>query len=325
MIDYSLFYRQRFDSPSDPGLAHNWDTFVSAFNRDERVTRVFEEVTAREKIWVLHREYDFADADLPTNAPAYSSSAVQEGDFVREFLDRHLPDPANTRLCVDITGFMRPHLMVLIRFLAERGVRRFEALYSEPVQYIDGATTEFALGDVDTVRQVDGFQGLHELDPSGNELLVIGAGYESHLIAYVAQSKATIRHKVQLLGFPPLQADFYQENILQVARSAEAVGGTGEDNPFFAPANDPFVTAEVLRRIVEKFRRTRGKELGVRNVYLSPLSTRPQALGFALYYVHECINKPVSIIYPFSMRYNRETSTGLAHTWHYTVELPARA
>jgi len=45
-------------------------------------------------------------------------------------------------------------------------------------------------------------------------------------------------------------------------------------------------------------------------------------LGFAIYYAWECLNKPVSIIFPFTSGYSRETTQGFSRIWKYTIELP---
>lgn len=59
-------------------------------------------------------------------------------------------------------------------------------------------------------------------------------------------------------------------------------------------------------------------------VSLCPLATKAQLLGFALYYLTECRNMPVSVLFPFCASYDRETTKGLTRIWKYTVELPTR-
>jgi hypothetical protein len=59
------------------------------------------------------------------------------------------------------------------------------------------------------------------------------------------------------------------------------------------------------------------------NLYLSPLATKAQVLGFALYYFSALDSKPASVIYPFSDRYERETTKGISRVWKYTVDLEA--
>ena len=114
----------------------------------------------------------------------------------------------------------------------------------------------------------------------------------------------------------------YQENVLKAHLAEVSVGALAEETSrtFFAPANDPFITADVLGSIVAKIegRRT------ITNLYLCPLSTKPQALGFALYYLTERLNGPTSLIFPFCKTYAPETAAGITRIWKYTVELPSR-
>lgn len=316
-IDYTIFYKSRLDPDAGWATNQTWDVFVSAFNMSERIRRVYDSVQARQKHWIVHAEYAFAPEERPTSGKVFApSDGMREDDCVQEFLADHCADIRTGSLCIDISGFMRPHLMFLLRVLAEKGVRSFDALYSEPRQYVRGERTEFAQGRVTDVRPVAGFEGLHQPSMAADEdLLIIGAGYEHHLMRHVANAKTNTR-KLQLLGFPSLQADFYQENVLNAHRAAEAVSATNENHPLFAPANDPFVTAAVLHETVTEQRRR-----GAKNIYLCPLASHPQALGFALYYLYEARDEPVSIIYPFATRYARETTTGIARIWKYRIEL----
>jgi len=299
---------------------------MSAFNPTERVRKVFEDVAAESKYWLVHSEYGFGQADLPIGSNVYSPmTSLREDDFVRGFVEQH-PELSTSRLCVDISGFMRPHLMFLVRLLSAMNVRSFDALYSEPGQYVERERTEFSLGSVSDVRPIAGFEGAHEparvhqptigSDGREEDVLIIGAGYEHDLMRRVANHKTHAR-KLQVLGFPPLQADFYQENVLNAHRAAEAVKADNDMDPLLTPACDPFVTASVVSDAIVKERKR-----GARNIYLCPLASRPQALGFALLYLFELRDEPVSIIYPFSSRYARETSSGIARIWKYRIELP---
>jgi hypothetical protein len=317
-IDYTIFYKSSVDPGSAWSNEQTWDVFLSAYNSTDRVQRVFQEVRARDKYWIVHSEYHFSPQECPTCGIVFEGPpSVREDDFVELLLKQHLPDISSSSLCIDISGFMRPHLMFLVRALAYEGVRGFDALYSEPAQYAHREQTEFTQGSVADVRPVAGFEGLHQPSMKADEdLLIIGAGYEYRLIQHVANAKTNTK-KLQMLGFPPLQADFYQENVLNAHRAAEAVSAINEAHPIFAPANDPFVTASVLQETIADQRRK-----GAKNIYLCPLSTRPQALGFALYYVYEAREEPISIIYPFATRYARAAATGLSRIWQYRVELP---
>jgi hypothetical protein len=163
--------------------------------------------------------------------------------------------------------------------------------------------------------QVGGFEGTHLPDTS-NDVLVIGAGYDHVLISHVAEYKENAR-KVQLLGLPSLRADMYQENVLRAQRAGEQIGSSDIGvNTFFAPANDPFVTAEVLQQVYSYA----GRIKPVTNLYLCPVSTKVQVLGFGLYYLTEWVGRSASIIFPFCRTYTRETSKGVSRIWWYQVE-----
>lgn len=212
---------------------------------------------------------------------------------------------------------MRPHLLFLTLYLHNRGVKRFDVIYSEPQRYSKKENTKFSEGAIQ-IRQNDGFAGVNSTSTSG-DFLIIGSGYDDRLIKAIANEKDKA-DKVQIFGLPSLRADMYQENVLKADLAAEAIGVNKffPTESFFAPANDPFVTASVLSEIVN-LRKQQGH---IANLYLSPLATKPQALGFCLFYIGECIGKNVSILFPVSKKYLKETSTGLQRVWRYTIEFP---
>ena len=317
-IDFTIFYKEKRE-PLDGWCSElGWDLFISAFNTTQRVRQVFDQVNAAEKRWLVHHEYGFSPAELPSSGPVFAPrTALREDEYIQTFLSECCPDVAGKSLCVDISGFMRPHLVFLVRALSALGVRRFDAIYSEPNQYLRREQTVFSGTQVQDVRPIAGYEGFHEPAlTSDSDLMIIGAGYEDHLMSAAAYAKTNAR-KLELFGFPPLQPDFYQENRLNASRAAEAVSPINEGRPLFAPSSDPFVTASVLQRTVLD-----QKSRGAKNIYLCPLSSRPQALGFALYYLYEAIDSPISIIYPFSQRYAQDSANGVARIWLYSVELP---
>jgi hypothetical protein len=228
-------------------------------------------------------------------------------------------DPASTSLCIDITGLLRPHLLFLVRALEQRGVRQFEALYSEPSYYKRKGATSFSGGLISGVRQVAGYEGFSNPDTQ-NDLLIIGMGFDANLIKEVAEDKDKA-NKIQLFGLPSLRADMYQQSVLRSREVADWLG-----DPSFspthratAPANDPFVTATVLSELITARAATRPPT----NIYLSPLGTKAQALGFSLFYIAECLGTNRSIIFPFSTRYSPETTEGVSRIWLYRVEFTA--
>ena len=307
-FDYSIMYKEVLG----PGktIDGGWDVFVSAYNLSERVKDVYGRVDAARKLWIIHPEYQLGSSLLPRE-DSFLDPGFGEAEFCNRLLTR-LPvaEKGDLNVCIDITGMMRPHMMCLLLRLADLGVSKVDVLYSEPITYASRETTKFSSGALE-VRQVAGLEGVIDFD-SSSDLMVIGAGFDDRQISEVAQHMDAAR-KIILLGFPPLRADMYQQNLLRMHNSRDAMGDVPARWHYFAPANDPFVTADVLRRIV--------KESGnVSNLYLAPLSTKAQALGFVLYYMAECRNTSAHVIYPFSAEYEGRTTEGLARTWRYVVE-----
>ena len=317
MTDYTIFYKRRLPLSGSWRPQDNWDLFISSFVPADRTTYVYDRVSANRKIWLVFPEYNFDTAELPTGE-VYCAPVNNEANFIRDFWTSLPSNVHDLRICIDITGFIRPYLIYLVRWLQENNIRVFDAIYAEPVQYQRQEHTEFSGYVVDEVRQVVGFEGVHNTDIS-NDVLIIGVGYEYNLISHVADSKAKAT-KLQVIGFPSLRADMYQQNILCVQRAEESLAGTvdNEDRTFFAPANDPFVTANTLSAIVNRWNKRRP----ITNLYLCPLSTKAHVLGFALYFLTERRNTATSIIFPFEERYSKKTSEGIARIWKYTVELP---
>ena len=315
--DYTIFYKRQLSVSERWRPEENWDLFISAYAPAERTTRVFDKVKAKHKVWLIFPEYNYRTKEYPCGN-VYDVPADDEASFIAHFSETLPDDPQDVRICIDISGFVRPYLIYLVLWLFQKGVNTFDAIYSEPIQYQKRELTEFSGDVVKEIRQVYGCEGIHTND-IGKDVLIIGAGYEDNLISHVAENKAKAT-KFQLIGFPSLRADMYQENVLRVRRAEESLGGTVDDEvrTFFAPANDPFVAASELRRIVENWNARKG----ITNLYLCPLSTKAHVLGFALYYVTERRNTPTSVIFPFEERYSQNTSKGIARIWKYTLELP---
>lgn len=218
------------------------------------------------------------------------------------------------RLCIDITGLMRPHILFLMAHLQEIGVKQFDLLYTEPAQYSRRSETRFSIGEDVRVVSVEGYCGAHDLDTSG-DLLVIGIGYDHDLISHAIQAKENAR-VVELHSFPSLSADMYHESILRLDRVSSERSRVG-DEVQYSSANDPFVVAASLAsavRIAETRRR-------VTNIYFSPLATKPQVVGFGLHYLKRMRGTATSIIYPLRPSYDKETSTGVGRSWVYPIYL----
>lgn len=292
---------------------HSWDLFISAYNNSKRVQTVFPMVPATRRSWWVIPEYGYGSTDLANLEDPVVLGRGSEAQVVKAGLAGSRFDPsADQRLCIDITGLMRPHILFLMAHLQDIGVKQFDLLYTEPAQYSRRAETRFSIGEDVRVVSVEGFVGAHDPDTSG-DLLVIGIGYDHHLISHAIQAKENAR-VVELHSFPSLSADMYHESILRLDRVSSERSRVG-DEVQYCSANDPFVVAASLAsavRIAETHRR-------ITNVYFSPLATKPQAVGFGLHYLKRMRGTATSIIYPLRPSYDKETSTGVGRSWVYPI------
>jgi len=324
-LDYSLFYRSKFANIEELNNDRSYDLFISAYNDSIRVKNAFEEIVSKEKHWLIFPEYFYQHDQLPItdkeNEKIFTfNNALSEGGIVRDYISRsHVDFETAGQVCIDITGFIRPHLVFLVRYLAEKkNIKNVDFIYSDPIKYSKKEETDFSSGYT-FVRQIDGCQGNHNPETT-NDILIIAAGYDNMRITDVSKSKGNSK-KIQLFGFPSLQPDMYQENIVKAYKAEEATSNGREsfidpNATLFAPANDPFITANVIKDFIVQ----ENNRKPITNLYLSPLSTKAQTLGIALYFVTDCLSSNVSVIFPFCDQYSKETTEGISKIWRYTIE-----
>jgi hypothetical protein len=311
VIDYDYFYKDRLST--NERWNERWDLLVSAWDDTERVRRVLELSNADRKDLILHPQYNLSGdgAPLPT-----IQVAEGEAEGMVAYLDqveRDGLDLTHARICLDITGMMRPHLMFLAKLLRIRGVRSFDVIYAEPSSYREREDTQFNNRDVLQVQEVAGFQGINSTSEV-REVLVVGPGFDDFSLQEVIGEKESAM-LVEIFGLPSLQADMYQLNVLKAERPNAPRRSSHSPARRFASASDPFAVAGELSAIREKFNRE-----GDNRFYFAPLATKAQALGFALFYMAECENTPASIIYPFTASYAPGTGQGVSGIWRYTVD-----
>jgi hypothetical protein len=321
MTEYSLFYKKsyRVEADADFPLNDNWDTFISSYNQNEKINEVFKNISAKEKYWLIQPEYGFSPGELPPLVGCKELIIPKESDesvIISELFDRIKIDWGNVNLCVDISGFLAPTILYFLYYLWNKKIKKFDVIYSEAERYIRKEQTDFYSKDINEVRPVYGYEGNHKTKTE-DDALIIGTGYDHRLILSLVENKEKAK-KIKIYGFPSLRPDMYQENILRVHEVSESIEGIYDPDYEFAPANDPFETANVLKKILKNLK----KYGNYPNIYLSPLGTKAQVLGFGFFYLNECEDQrlPVSIIFPVSAGYEKKTSEGLSRVWKYTIE-----
>jgi hypothetical protein len=316
VTDHSLAARRVVSSNDIDSL--DFDLLISSYNSSERVPAVFGRVKARRKIWIIHPEHGYSDHELPGDGDVWRAPDVSEAEFWRRLIEDNelVGVVSSARIAIDITGMTRPCIMLMPLMLRRFNCERVTVLYSDPHTYVSGAVTPFSNGAVDRVAQVAGLEGAHTSRYEDKDVLILGAGYDVELMKAVTEAKRSARHFL-VVGLPALQSHMYQEARLQISRIQESIVRFSEKSIRFAPANNPFATAETLQALVAQLRRD---EPAV-NIYLSPVGPKPHALGFAWYMLCEPNIDGVSAIFPFATSYSKETSIGLARLHMYELEL----
>lgn len=312
-IDYTYFYKFRFNSVSNLVSGRSYDFFISFNSESERVLEIYKHIASSNKIWIVK------ESNLFTNGLNHFVLSGNDNDDAHNLIIGNNITKSST-ICIDITGFPITFLFLLIKNLQINNILHFDCIYSEPRIYNQKEHTKFS-EDFIEVKQIEGFEGIHNTFDDSNDILIIASGYDHSRIIDICKNKGSAK-KIQLFGLPSLQPDFYQENIIKTEKASEELGHPNFndfDFNIFAPANDPFVTAQELKLFIEKLN---GRK-EITNIYLSPLSTKAQALGFALYFLWECENRPVSIIYPFCNKTYGNTTKGISNISLFQIELPS--
>ncbi|PWK31909.1 hypothetical protein [Cupriavidus plantarum] len=314
MIDYACYYRRPVRVDRIAEELPVFDIFISAFNNSDRVKQVFSAARAQKKIWLIHPEYQYEPIELPGDGVIVAPDTNDEIGQISSLL-QEIGDLQGKTICVDTTGFMRHVLIFLVGKFSTIGCRQFTALYSEPLYYQRQERTTFTTTTSGIVRPIRGMGGVNSAE--GRDHLILGVGFDHKLIGEVAHHKDNSM-VFPVFAFPSLSPDMYQQSAMRASESGDiAHSREWISNRRFAPANDPFSTASVLREIVQEIE-LKNKDA---NIYLSPLSTKVQVLGFSLYWWLEGRHRGgVSIILPECLTYSRETSVGLKRLWTFTIE-----
>ncbi len=311
-MDFTKFYKSSFN-PEEDFDCPEYDLFISAYDECDRTRIPYDRIIAKEKLWMLFPQYLYKNGR--PEEEYYYNEGKRESEYFRVFCQLYKKeDLSKMSICVDSTGFLRPHLMFLIAYFNFIGVKKFDVLYTEPGRYSKGDETSFSI-NIDTVRTVEGCSTNPRTAEVMNDVLIVCSGYDEKLFSAVASYKSNCIHKYHIIGFPSLQLDMYQESMLRFYHIKESVGNSERK---FAPAFDPFVTAQTIDDIIKGIP-------NFTNIYLSPLSTKPQTLGMILYYLYNKNDKAIHMLFPFSMEYTSGHTEGVKRTWRYTIELPEEA
>lgn len=295
-----------------------YDIFITSYVNSHRVIEPAEHIPAIRKVWFC---CDGESPDLFLAGKEYIALNSNE-DYTTLMYALKSFELAAKRICVDATGFKIPYLMYLMRCMMAFKINSFDIIYTEPTQYRNAENTQFS-DMFSEVKLIDGMRGLNT-SRNDNDLLIIAAGYDHSRIADVANDRKDCKKKVLLFGFPAISPVMFQENILRAYKAEEAIATEcfkDMDSNIYAPAYDPFVAAQEINEYIQKQQNSSHRDFT--SIYLAPLSTKPHAIGMALYFLWESgWTKSINLIYPFCQQYMVDNSDGIARVWRYEIELP---
>ncbi len=327
---YDTFYYKSFkEVRSILDSEEEYNLFISAYNKEEMVCKVFQEIQAEKKIWLLFSDYSLNKRDINHDSN-YIFSLEQEMkdtrlemNFINKFIEEYnlIENYRDKKIAIDITGFVKPYMFYLILVLKNNGFNKFDIIYTEPNGYSNHEDTKFSNDSATSTRSINGYDT--KSDQNKDDLLIINAGYDYTLVSRIAENKKNIKNNKILIGFPSLQPIMYQENILNFRKVAEELSINAIDfNPLFAPANDPFETAKVIDKYVEEYILS---HKDISTIYLAPLATKAQALGIQLFTIYEkekyeSKGIDLKIIYPFTNGYSKDSGKNLFRINKYILE-----
>ena len=191
----------------------HYDIFISAFDGCERTTIIYDKVCARNKYCLVFPQYAQEVCSLPDKY--LTSSALMEDEYIPDVIGTI--ELTNKTICIDSTGFLIPHLLFLIKYLQRRNILNFDILYSEPNNYTKAEDTEFTK-NVNVPRPIEGYMASAK-NINGNDALIIFSGFDDTLLTVVARNNSKALYKYLFTGFPSLQADMYQQNLIKLNKS----------------------------------------------------------------------------------------------------------
>ena len=311
-MDFTYLYKHSFSSLEEFSSSKEYDYYISSFINSDRILLPPTKINAKKKIWIVTKEEE--NNKLLNDQHKIIINSDENYDIMKQMVDDI--NVHDKEICIDATGFLIPDLLFLIRYLNSKGIEHLDIIYTEPLKYKKAEDTQFS-DNFYEVKQIIGMSGVH-VSKMNNDMLIIAAGYDHSRIVDVANKKKTAK-KVLLYGFPSISPGMFQENVYRAFGAEPALGSEcfrDMDMNIYAPAYDPFVTAQIIKEYTQKNQYT--------NLYLAPLSSKPQALGLALFFLWEKgYEKNISIIYPMCKNYLKDNSEGIARIWKYSFILPS--
>lgn len=214
---------------------------------------------------------------------------------------------STSKIAVDISCFTKPFFFILLNWLkALYKIEEVTIFYTEPKNYLfnKGLYCEYhsSFGPI-RVEEIPSFSG--DGSDKIDSLLVIMLGFDGDLSTEIDLEIAP-QKTILVNGFPSYSPNYKDISLI----SNEKLVNKGGNKLVFSSATNPFDTYNLLTKIK--------KENTDLFINITPIGTKPMALGVCLFALH---NPDVRIIYPIPEKFENVTSHEAWCTWYYQISL----
>lgn len=209
------------------------------------------------------------------------------------------------RICMDISVMSKFLLLVMLRGLAEyKLINNLRIFYTTPINYeIDFSKLAYGAGKIDVIPT---FEGKH--DPRAESVLLVMLGYEG-------DRSFSLWEKIEpddcYLGYPyPAYNKNWKDRSFKFNK--EIIAAVGKKKMIKVSSKNPIETMRTLEKLSKKIDHKKCK-----NFMISPMGTKPQAVGMFFYYWNSGFYPTIMYSHPKS---HDEYSKGIADT--YFIPIP---
>lgn len=222
-------------------------------------------------------------------------------ELVKE-IENSLTDYKHFTITIDISTPIKWHLLILLKLLDLRSLLdNTRILYTEPKDYSIELFQPLSFG----IREIFPIPLFHNYyDFSKNDLLVLILGYEGSRAMALYENIDPVE-TLLLIADPPYRPE-WRGRTEEMNR--EIINTVGESKIKYIDSRNPILIAKQLFEILSDEKYTQYNHI------ISPLGTKPQALGLYIYLTSNPQN--IILLYGAPLRHNNLFySYGIGRTW----------
>lgn len=299
-----------------------YDYFLLAPNIENRSRTFFRKTRAQEiykKIIIMdyanfHKEIDeeqeISFYDEFEGFSKITVKALNDTIAIRELCRLNIREDA--KIAIDITGFSIPNIYKVMHALKHvMKIQHVDVYYTEPKFYI------YEEGYFDSYHKNIGERncapilGYYNAGKDEKEILTIFLGFDGGLADLVyfklGEEGKEILQTIVVNGFPSYTAKLKDVSLYN---NEGLINKIERENVFFAAANNPFETYNLLCSILEKYKGTL--------LNLCTIGSKPMALGACLFALDHA--EDVKVTYPFYEKKKFDTDEQAGKIWKYSID-----